>query len=90
MQCIIMENLLNSEELKIESLHMKEWHTCFDSKHIFLFCAARQMEIKKSFYFKYLFFFKSSGNETFLKKRRKFKCSFYQCYLFVYQIGIIY
>lgn len=45
MQCIIMENLLNSEELKIESLHMKEWHTCFDSKHIFLFCAARQMEI---------------------------------------------
>lgn len=51
MQCIIMENLLNSEELKIESLHMKEWHTCFDSKHIFLFCAARQMEIKKIFLF---------------------------------------
>lgn len=50
MQCIIMENLLNSEELKIESLHMKEWHTCFDSKHIFLFCAARQMEIKKFFF----------------------------------------
>lgn len=90
MQCIIMENLLNSEELKIESLHMKEWHTCFDSKHIFLSSVLQGKWKKKIFYLKYLFFSMSSGNETFLKKRRKFKCSFYQCYLFVYQIGIIY
>lgn len=71
MQCIIMENLLNSEELKIESLHMKEWHTCFDSKHIFLFCAARQMEIKKSFYFKYLFFFHVFWEWNIFEKKKK-------------------
>lgn len=77
MQCIIMENLLNSEELKIGSLHMKEWHTCFDSKHIFLFCAARQMEIKKSFYFKYLLFFSCLlGMKHFWKKEENLNVVF--------------
>lgn len=70
MQCIIMENLLNSEELKIESLHMKEWHTCFDSKHIFLSSVLQGKWKKKSFIWNISFFHVFWEWNIFEKKKK--------------------